>query len=255
MTEFTEDNFLGGKVRLRQPAKGFRAGIDSVMLAASIPAKPGDAVLEAGIGPGVAALCLAARVPGVHITGVEIAPESVVLAEENAAMNDLWESVKVVAGDVTARPMPLADRQFDHAYANPPFFDKAKVISPSDEARAKAHMMAEEKTGLFVDFLIRRTKPGGTITLVQRAENLPIFMALMAERVGALTLFPLWPRAGQAAKLFLLQGIKASKAPPVIASGLVLHEAENGFTAGAEAVLRHGARLTLDGSVPTSKTD
>lgn len=252
MTDFTDDAFLGGKVRLRQPAQGFRAGVDSVMLAASIPAQAGEQVLEAGIGPGVAALCLAVRVAGVKITGVEISTASVRLAKQNAEANGLADNVKVIAGDVTARPMPLADQQFDHAYANPPFFDEAKIQSPQDDARAGAHMMAGEKTAAYVDFLIRRTKPGGTITLVQRAENLPIYMELMAARVGALKLFPLWPRAGQAAKLFLLQGIKASKAPFEVTPGLVLHAAGNGFTTEAEAVLRHGARLTLGGSVPTS---
>lgn len=252
MADFTEDAFLDGQVQVRQPTQGFRAGIDSVMLAAAIPAKGHEQVLEAGIGPGVAALCLAARLPNISLTGVEVSPQSVVLAQENAAANNMMDRITVVGGDVTARPMPLADQQFDHAYANPPFFDEAKGMPPIDAARAQAHMMAGDKNAGFVDFLIRRTKPGGSITLVQRGENLPIFMELMATRLGALRLFPLWPRAGAPAKLFLLQGIKGSKAPFTIASGLVLHEAGNDFTPAAQAVLRHGARLTLDGSVPTS---
>ena len=68
----TEDGFLGGRLRILQPEKGVRAGIDSVFLAAAVPAHTGDSVFEAGIGPGVAALCLLARSPGVEVTGVEV---------------------------------------------------------------------------------------------------------------------------------------------------------------------------------------
>ena len=59
----TEDAFLGGKLSILQPEKGYRAGIDAVFLAAAIPCQPGDTVFEAGIGTGVASLCLLARSP------------------------------------------------------------------------------------------------------------------------------------------------------------------------------------------------
>ena len=78
--ETTNDLFLGGKVTALQPAKGYRAGIDAVLLAASVPAKAGETVLELGCGVGVASLCLAARVEGVEITGVELQPEYAALA-------------------------------------------------------------------------------------------------------------------------------------------------------------------------------
>ncbi|MFZ2468854.1 MAG: methyltransferase, partial [Parvibaculum sedimenti] len=38
---FTDDGFLGGRLQLLQPAKGYRAGIDAVLLAASVPARHG----------------------------------------------------------------------------------------------------------------------------------------------------------------------------------------------------------------------
>ena len=79
----TEDGFLGGRVKVLQPEKGYRAGIDAVFLAASIPIEPGQTALEAGYGVGVVSLCVAARVAGVHITGVEIASRYSILAEEN----------------------------------------------------------------------------------------------------------------------------------------------------------------------------
>ncbi|WP_348656358.1 methyltransferase, partial [uncultured Sulfitobacter sp.] len=70
----TRDAFLGGKLHLWQPRKGYRAGVDPVLLAATVPAQAGQRVLELGCGVGAVSLCLGARVPGLQLTGVEIQP-------------------------------------------------------------------------------------------------------------------------------------------------------------------------------------
>ena len=82
----TTDDFLGGLVSVIQPRKGYRAGVDAVLLAASIPAKPGQQVLELGCGVGVASLCLAARVPDLTMTGVELQSDYAALALQNACL-------------------------------------------------------------------------------------------------------------------------------------------------------------------------
>ena len=60
----TEDRLLGGRVVMRQPASGYRAATDPVLLAACVAARPGMRVLDAGCGAGAAALCLADRRAG-----------------------------------------------------------------------------------------------------------------------------------------------------------------------------------------------
>ena len=71
MSETREDAFLGGRLTIRQPVRGYRAGADPVFLAAAVAAKPGERVLELGCGVGTALLCLGARVAGLDLTGVE----------------------------------------------------------------------------------------------------------------------------------------------------------------------------------------
>ncbi|MBN8529898.1 MAG: methyltransferase, partial [Caulobacterales bacterium] len=66
-----ENALLGGRVRLRQPARGYRAGLDAALLAAAIAARPGQRVIEAGCGAGGALLQIAARRPESLLTGVE----------------------------------------------------------------------------------------------------------------------------------------------------------------------------------------
>ena len=68
-------------MKVAQPETGFRSGLDAVMLAAAVPARAGQTALELGAGAGTASLCLAARVPGVTITGVEIDQRLAALAQ------------------------------------------------------------------------------------------------------------------------------------------------------------------------------
>ena len=139
----SEDGFLGGRMRILQPEKGYRAGIDSVFLAASIPANPGETLFEAGIGTGVAALCVASRVSGVHITGMEITSRYAMLAEENAKRNNLAPSVRVIHGDVKEAlrrdlsHLP-AHGSFSHAFANPPYYEQDKATPSPNILKALA---------------------------------------------------------------------------------------------------------------------
>ena len=134
--ETTLNAFLGGRLQIEQPTRGYRAGIDPVLLAASIPARAGDTALDLGCGVGVAGLCLARRVPGVHVTGIELQPDYAALAQANATRNDL--PLDVVTGDIASLPKPLKDWQFSHVFANPPYFDRHASTKAPDPGRETA---------------------------------------------------------------------------------------------------------------------
>src|SRR5688572_1081017 len=123
MDAVTEDRLLNGRVRLKQPARGYRAGLDAALLAAACDAKPGERVLEAGCGAGGALLAAAQRRPEARFTGVERDPVALALARENIAANGLEGRVEAVEGDVALRFSGLGLTAFDAAFANPPFFD------------------------------------------------------------------------------------------------------------------------------------
>ena len=117
--DWREDGFLGGRLRIAQPVRGYRAGADAVMLAAACPARPGESVLELGCGAGVALLCLGARVPGLALTGLELQPAYAALARRNAAANGI--AARVAEGDLAHMPALLRGESFDHVIANPPY--------------------------------------------------------------------------------------------------------------------------------------
>jgi tRNA1(Val) A37 N6-methylase TrmN6 len=259
--DVTDDKFLGGRLKLLQPRAGYRAGIDAVMLAATVPARPAERVFEAGIGFAAAALCLAARVPDVTVTGIEIDEAAAALAVENALRNGFADRIRIIGADVSApgkalRQAGLAPASFDHAYANPPFHEASRVRAPSDSSRARAQLHGPDEMDAWARILVSAVKPGGTVSLILPAARIGEVFALFARRLGGIGIFPLFPRSEVAASRIIVQGIKGSRAAPLLLPGLVLHRDDGGFTDGAEAVLRHGAALPLneklsgDGELP-----
>lgn len=231
------DSFLDGRVRVVQPDRGFRAGLDAVMLAAGVPAASGQTALELGSGVGTVSLCLAARVPGVAVTGVEKDEGLVRLAAENAAANGA--DARFVTADIFALP-PELKRDFDQVFCNPPFHGEGQA-SP-DAARAAALMDG----GSLRDWLklgLQRTVSGGFFTAILRADRLNEALAALPER--GVSAFPLWPHAGEAAKRVIVQARKGSSAPFALAPGLILHRQDGSWTPEAEAVLRRGEALAL----------
>lgn len=232
------DTFLDGRVKARQPETGFRSGTDAVLLAAAIPAERGQSALELGTGAGAAALCLAARVPGVTLTGVEQDPALAALARENAAASGL--EAEFIAADIFALPMPLK-RDYDQVFANPPFHAEGAV--PPDPARARA-LMDDGALPRWLSIGLQRTVSGGFFTAILRADRLNEALASLPKT--GVNIFPIWPRVGLSAKRVILQARKGSRAPLGLLAGLALHEADGRYTAAAEAILRGGASLAMD---------
>jgi tRNA1Val (adenine37-N6)-methyltransferase len=237
----TSGHLLGGRVRYIQPRLGFRSGIEPVLLAASVPVRPGERLLEGGAGAGAALLCLAARLPGLQGVGIERDAALVALAEQNAAANH-WPGLRFQTGDM-ASPPDLG--MFDHAFANPPYHSAQGTPSP-DLSRQAAKRGTEDLLAIWAATLGRRVRPGGTLTFILPAGLLPrATVAFAAAHCQPVAMLPLWPKLGTAAKLVLLRGIKGSKAPFRVLPGLVLHNLANEFTPQAEAILRDGLGLSL----------
>lgn len=236
--EVQRDAFLGGRVLAWQPVRGYRAGVDAVMLAAACPAGARDDVLELGCGAGVAALCLAERA-GARVTGVELQPQYAALARRNG--------VDVVEADLTALPR-AARRVFDHVICNPPYFDRQAGSAAPDSGREIA-MGVGTPVASWVEVAARRLRPGGWLTLIQRVEQLPAVLAACEGRFGSVTVLPLAGREGRAPRRVIVWMRKGGRAPFHLAAPLVLHEGAAHGGDGAdyrpeiEAILRDGAPL------------
>ncbi len=242
MDRLSEGTLLGGRVIYRQFTTGHRSGFEPVLLAAAVPARPGELVLEAGTGAGAGLLCLAARVPGLRGYGLELHPAMTALAKENFRINDFSE-LHAVQGSATAPPFATV---FDHVLANPPWHDAAGTASP-DAPRALAHQAKPGLLQRWIAALAQVLKPRGSITLILPAASFAPAAAALAEAgCGGITLLPLWPHHGEPAKQVLITARRGSRQPSAVMPGLTLHEAD-GITPAAQHILRDGAALSWHG--------
>jgi len=253
----SRDAFLGGRLTLLQPRTGYRAAIDPVLLAAFVPARPGDRVLDLGCGAGTAALCLGARVPGIDLFGLELQPAYADLARRNAAANAV--ALVVHEGCVTRPPAALRALSFDAVLMNPPYFSASATASP-DPGRAAARREGAVGLADWIDAGLRRLIPGGVIAIVHRTERLGPILAALEGRAGGVEILPVAARQGRPAGRVLVRARKASRAGLALHAPLTLHEGNahrgdaESYTAVVRALLRTGCELLVDarrGSIDT----
>jgi len=247
-SEATEtcDAFLGGRVQLYQPADGYRAGVDPVLLAAATPAQPGQTVLELGCGAGAASLCLHARVTGLSLTGVEMQPLYADLARRNAVLNGA--DMRVVDADLRHLPSDIKARGFDHVIANPPYYDRARSTSSINAGRDMA-LAGDTPLSDWIEVAAKRLAPKGYLTMIQKADRLPDILTPLMARLGSVRVRAIQPRVGRVAELVIVQARKGGRAAFVMEPPLIMHEGERhlrdgeSYTAQVLTILREGGDL------------
>lgn len=225
--QFTEDAFLGGQLRLRQPKSGHRVGHDAMLLAAATSAHSGDRVADLGAGVGAAGLAVAKRVAGIDLVLVEIDTVLADLARGNAAANAIVADV--IALDVTSAAGAFAAAglppdSVDIVLMNPPFNDSVRHRASPDKAREIAHVATAATLEGWIHASRRILKSGGVLTLIWRADGLAEVLAELDRGFGGLTILPVHGDAAAPAIRVLVRAIKGGKAPPRILAALMLND-------------------------------
>ena len=242
MADVTEDGFLGGRLTLRQPRKGHRAGHDAMLLAASTAARPGDRVVEFGAGVGAAGLALATRVGSLDLLLVDIDPALAQLARDNAALNRI--AGRVVTLDVAAGIDAFAEADLlpdsaDVVLMNPPFNDAVRHRASPDANRATAHVAAPTTLADWIHAARRVMKSGGALTMIWRADGLAEVLAALDRGFGGPVVQPLHATSEDAAIRVLLRAIKGGRAPLRLLPGMVVTSEE------VKTALRNATGLPL----------
>lgn len=237
--ETTEDAWLGGRLQLRQPKRGYRVAIDAALLAAATPLAPGQRALELGTGVAAAALALAARVEDGRIDGVELQLGFAALGVENIRLNGMGGRVRCLAGDVLS--LPTDSGAYDQVMMNPPYLAEGGNDACMDPAKRIATIEGPARLDDWVRAASSALKPGGGMTIIHRADRLADILASASKHgFGGITVFPLWPKVGEAARRVIVHGRKSKGGRMALSAGLVLHQADGDYTPETDAALRGG---------------
>ena len=240
MDNITQDSILKGKVLISQYKDGYRMAVDTVLLAASIRGDRGGKALDLGCGVGGAMLCLAQRCPDLHIDGLELQPHLAELAQKNITDNGYEGRMQVFEGDILSPPAEIKNDSYDHVFANPPFLQDDRGHHPPHGSKRIAHVESHTSLTDWVKTALKLVKTKGSLTFVQRADRLADLLAALDGQAGEITVFPIWPKAGQDANRVIVQARKGIKTPLVMAPGLVLHTAGDRYTDVAQAIMEGG---------------
>jgi len=242
--EVTKNNILNGFINLYQPKKGFRVGIDSILLASSISSC--DNCLEFGTGTGIISLSLAKRFPLSHIMAIEKNKELIKIGKKNIILNNLKDlNIKMIYGDLRKDSF-LADlnNTFDRVVMNPPYFNKEKFLLSLN--KTKMDSKYEDNIYLWFSEAYKKLKPKGYLNFIYRSECLDMIMQYLNKDWGDIRIFPLWPKKGLPSKLIIVQAKKKSKSEVKLLSGLVLHNDDGTYTEACNSILMNTSNIDLN---------
>lgn len=251
------DGFLGGRLVVLQPRRGHhRAGLDALLLGASVPAAASGRAVDLGAGTGVAGLVAAVSAPALAVDLAERETDLVALAAEtlarpeNAALAGrvAVRAVDLLGSEAARAAAGLPRESFDLVLTNPPWWEAGEGRVSPKAGRAKAHVV-EGGLAAALDAWIRvaagLARPKAELRLVFRADRPAELLAALDGRFGAVRLLPVHARAGEAAIRLVVAATKGSRARAAILPGLVLHDADGRPSARLAAIAAGDAGLAL----------
>ncbi len=248
-SQFSEDAVLGGRLRVRQPLRGHRVGHDAILLAAATGGHAGEHAVDLGSGVGAAGLALAARIPELKVTLIEIDKELCALAADNAQLNGLDRRTGALALDVenieALEAAGLSAGTVDRVLMNPPFHDARRQNISPDPRRRLAHVGSPGLLARWVGTAAWLLKPHGVLTLIWRADGTDEVIDALRTGFGGIALLPVYPREDAPPIRVLARATKAASSPQIAYPALTLNDEHGQPTAAAEAVLREGKTLEI----------
>jgi SAM-dependent methyltransferase len=237
MLETTLDYILNHRVAVEQPKKGFRIAVDTVLLAAAVPAMTGQHILDIGCGVGGAMLCVAARVTDLSLTGIEIQPELVELCRRNIEQNGLSDHAEVLGEDIKNF---IPEPTYDHALMNPPYHDTARHDVSSNPLKGIANSATADDLAVWIARAGKALKPNGTLTIIHRADCQDSIIAIVQQYFDDMAILPILPKQDMPPKRIIIRATKNNRTAeaPLLCQPLILHNSNDRYTDAAEGIVR-----------------
>lgn len=239
--DITEDWLLNAQVRIFQPARGYRAGLDAILLAAALPTRTSGQALDMGCGAGGALFAAAWRLKDLTFTGIERETLMADLARRGVEANGFTGRVDIQDGDIANHSADWENR-FDLVFSNPPYFEPGRIKTPGTE-RSHAYL-ADVPLPVWLKHMLFATKPRGRIILIHRAGELGEILAYLVSRAGQIEVYPIRSAPGEAAKRVIVTARKGLRRGEIVLhEGLTMHVTRGSpdYTDMAAAILQGAA--------------
>lgn len=238
MTDTTKDMLLGGRFSVRQPRKGYRIAVDTLLLASAVPMCHGEVGLDMGCGVGGVMLAVATRVAGSRIVGLEIQEDMAALCEMNIEDNKLQNRLSVHCGDV-ACSKEIFFKSFDHVMMNPPYHDGRSHIASQHISKEISHMESMDvDIKIWVSMASTYLKEQGVLTLIHRADRLDNLVNILLPLFGKVLIKPVLSKKDVPAKRVIIRASKAGDRVVETMHPFVLYGEGGKYSDDAETILR-----------------
>lgn len=231
MSPYTTDTFFNGRMQVRQGQDGYRYSIDAVILAYHAGQIPAGRVLDLGTGCGIIPMIMAFRDPDIHVFGVEVQADLADLAMANVRENRLADRVTIFHQDMKSLFDGMTDGPLDLVVANPPFYPvNTGRINPNRQRAVARHEI--KATLCDVMATVRRmVRTGGRFLVIYPAERLCDMMVEMRSvHMEPKRVQMIQPRAGEGAKMVLVEAMKGGKPGIALPPPLVIHDPDGNYT-------------------------
>lgn len=222
-----------------QKKKGFRFGVDAVLLSVFAGIREGEKCLDIGTGSGILPLLLSAKSSTASFTGLEIQESYADMAERSVRGNHLEERIRILSGDFRRIRELLPSASFDLVVSNPPYAKADGGILPPEEGRRIARFEVEGTLAELVAASKKALRERGRLALVHRSERLAeVLEAVREAGFGLKRLQFVHETEKHRSKLFLLEAEKAAGDDLKIEEPILLRTEDGSYR--EEVRLRYG---------------
>ncbi|MCE5500610.1 tRNA1(Val) (adenine(37)-N6)-methyltransferase [Staphylococcus pseudintermedius] len=224
------DYLIREDLRIIQNDAVFSFSTDALLLGHFTEVRKRDRILDMCAGNGVIPLLLSDKGNNV-ITGVEIQPQLVNMAERSVQYNHLEDRITMVEMDINALIQAYSPAQFDLITCNPPYFK----ANQTNQHQLEAHKIARHEIYCTLDDCLRVSnhllKEGGRVVMVHRAERmLDLFESMRHYRIEPKRLHMIYSKPGKAAQTIVVEGRKGGRQGLDIAPPFYIYDEQGDYT-------------------------
>ena len=211
-----------------QKVKGFRFGLDAVLLADFAQIRPHEKAVDLGTGTGILPLLLYGREPSAVFDAVELQSDMADMAARSVRGNGLEDSIRIHCHDVRGIRTLLPCSAYSLVVCNPPYEMRNTLQMPETDALRTAKMETECTLQDIAQAAKWLLKNGGRLCLCLPPKRMAeAFETLKSVRIEPKRLRLVHTQIDRPARLILLEGCLNGKAGLSVLPPLIVKD-ENG---------------------------